>query len=151
MGNSFHTLPVSILFGAQLEALGYITCYRSPQVLQEEFMEELMQGARRQLLGSPMSSQRQASWWSTHTQLWSVEVPSVPEACTNAHTRAHTHAHTHTHTRARSRARGTHLTLCQLSKVSGPMCTTRSLKRNASRSRATAGACLRVCVCMRVR
>ena len=45
VGNSFHTLPVAILFGAQLEALGYITCYRSPQVLQEEFMEELMQGA----------------------------------------------------------------------------------------------------------
>ena len=42
---------------------------------------------------------------STHTQLWSVEVPSVPEARTNAHTRAHTHAHTHTHTHTHTRAR----------------------------------------------
>ena len=45
VGNSFHTLSVAVLFGAQLEKLGYVTCYRSPQALQEEFIEELLSGA----------------------------------------------------------------------------------------------------------
>ena len=45
VGNSFHTLPVSIIFSSQLCSLGFPHVLTTPARLQERFVEELLDAA----------------------------------------------------------------------------------------------------------
>ena len=41
VGNSFHSLSVSVILGCQFAELGFHSVYASPKTLQERFFEEL--------------------------------------------------------------------------------------------------------------